>query len=329
MFNINTILITGGAGYIGSHAVYLAIKKGYEVIVIDNLSTGHKKHIHKNAVFYEGDIREEKLLKKIFSENSIDQVLHFAAKSIVSESMSNPLKYYENNVYGTQVLLKAMREFNVKNIVFSSTAAVYGTQEQMPLTEKSETKPTSVYGETKLAMEKMINWCSKSYDLNYIALRYFNVAGAIKDASIGEDHLPETHLIPKVLKTSIDKDQKITVFGDDYNTPDGTCIRDYIHVIDLIEAHLSALDYLSKNSINHIINLGTNNGISVMEIIKKSSELTGIDIPYNISSRRQGDPDKLIASNILAHEVLGWSPKHSVIDEIISDAWNWHKKGLN
>lgn len=323
---MNTILITGGAGYIGSHAVYLAVEKGYKVVVVDNLSTGHKQAIHKNAIFYEGDIREEKILEKIFNENKINQVLHFAAKSIVNESMIDPLTYYENNVYGTQILLRVMKKFNINNIVFSSTAAVYGDQEKMPLTEESETKPTSVYGETKLVMEKMIEWCSQSYDLNYIALRYFNVAGAIKSAVIGENHSPETHLIPKVLKTVINEEQKISVFGNNYNTPDGTCIRDYIHIIDLIEAHLLALDYLEKNSVNHIINLGTNTGISVMEIINKSSEVTGRNISCEIKERREGDPDKLIASNILANKILGWSPKYSNIDEIIKDAWNWHKK---
>lgn len=325
---IKTILVTGGAGYIGSHAVYLAIEKGYKVIVLDNLSTGNKKYVHKNAIFYNGDIRDENILRVIFNNTKVDQVLHFAAKSIVSESMIDPLKYYENNVYGTQVLLKVMKEFNVNSIVFSSTAAVYGMQEKMPLTEKNITNPTSVYGQTKLVMEKMIEHCSQAYGLKYIALRYFNVAGAIKNASIGEEHSPETHLIPKILKSIINGKEKIIVFGDDYNTLDGTCIRDYIHVIDLIDAHLLSLDYLSKNNDNHIINLGTNSGASVMEIIKKASEVTGERIFYEISDRRDGDPDKLVASNTLANEILGWKPKHSAITEIINDAWNWHKKEI-
>lgn len=318
------ILVLGGAGYIGSHAVYQLIDNGYEVVVADNLQTGHRDAIHPQAKFYEGDIRNREFLKTVFQNEKIDGVIHFAANSLVGESMENPLKYYDNNVYGTQVLLEAMIEADVKYIVFSSTAATYGEPESVPITEDMETQPTNTYGETKLAMEKMMKWCEQAHGLNYVALRYFNVAGARSTGEIGEDHNPETHLIPLVLQTALGKREEITIFGDDYPTKDGTCIRDYIHVEDLIDAHILALQYLFDGGKSDVFNLGSNQGFSVKEIIDMAKKVTGKEIPAKIGDRRAGDPSVLIASSEKAKRILGWNPTRTNIERIIKDAWNWH-----
>lgn len=324
-----SILVLGGAGYIGSHAVYQLIDQGSEVVVIDNLQSGHRGAIHPKAHFYEGDIRSREFMRSVFEKENIDAILHFAANSLVGESMTEPLKYYDNNVFGTQIVLEMMKEFNVKYIIFSSTAAVYGEQKVVPIKEDAATLPTNTYGETKLAMEKMIAWCEKAFDLKYVSLRYFNVAGARSDGQIGEDHHPETHLIPVVLEAALGKRPAITVFGDDYDTPDGTCIRDYIHVEDLINAHLLALAFLQNGGESNVFNLGSSQGFSVKEIIESAKEVTGIDIPVQLGERRSGDPSTLIASSEKARSVLGWNPKRTSIQQIITDAWNWHQHHPN
>ncbi|MFC4386396.1 UDP-glucose 4-epimerase GalE [Gracilibacillus marinus] len=323
------VLVLGGAGYIGSHAVYQLIDKGHEVLVIDNLETGHKEAIHPDATFYHGDIRDIDFLREVFSNEEIDGVLHFAANSLVGESMENPLKYFDNNVYGTQVLLKAMTEAGIKHIVFSSTAATYGEPEQVPITENMPTMPTNAYGETKLTMEKMMKWTQHAYGINYVSLRYFNVAGARGTGEIGEDHQPETHLIPIVLQVALNQREHISIFGDDYNTSDGTCIRDYIHVEDLIDAHILALQYLKDGGESNVFNLGSSQGFSVKEIIDTAREITGHEIKAKVAPRRAGDPSTLIASSDKAKEVLGWNPTRTDIKKIITDAWNWHQSKPN
>lgn len=318
------ILVLGGAGYIGSHAVYQLIDEGMEVVVVDNLETGHWEAVHPKAVFYKGDIRNAAFLNSVFEKEAIDEVLHFAANSLVGESMENPLKYFDNNVYGTQVLLKAMVDHGVKKIVFSSTAATYGEPEAVPITESMPTNPGNTYGETKLTMEKMMKWTALAYGLKFVSLRYFNVAGARESAEIGEDHRPESHLVPLILQTALGQRSDITVFGDDYDTADGTCIRDYVHVEDLIQAHLLALSYLRNGGESDVFNLGSSQGFSVKEMIDAARTVTGKDIPVNIGARRAGDPGTLIASSDKARSVLGWNPVHTSVEKIIGDAWNWH-----
>ena len=320
-----SILVLGGAGYIGSHAVYQLIDQNVDVVVIDNLLTGHEEAIHPAAKFYNGDIRDKEFLQTVFANEQIEGVIHFAASSLVGESMTNPIKYFDNNVYGTQVLLEVMKDYGVKTIVFSSSAATYGEQKIMPITEEAHTVPTNAYGETKLTMEKLIKWCDTAYGIKYVSLRYFNVAGARATGEIGEDHHPETHLIPVILQVALGKREYISIFGDDYDTEDGTCIRDYIHVEDLIEAHLLALRYLRNGGDSNIFNLGSSKGFSVKEIVESVRAVTGHPIPVKIEGRRVGDPSILIASSEKAKQILGWSPKRTSIDLIIQDAWNWHQ----
>lgn len=319
-----SVLVLGGAGYIGSHAVYQLIDQGMQVVVVDNLENGHRQAVHPEAVFYEGDIRDADFLDTVFENESIDEVLHFAANSLVGESMENPLKYFDNNVYGTQVLLQAMTKHGVKNIVFSSTAATYGEPETVPITETMPTEPTNTYGETKLTMEKMMKWTSAAHDLKFVSLRYFNVAGARATGEIGEDHRPESHLVPIILQAALGQRKEITVFGDDYDTPDGTCIRDYVHIEDLVNAHLLALDYLRNGGENDVFNLGSSQGFSVNEMISAARSVTGKKIPVKIGPRRAGDPSILVASTEKATRILGWQPSHTSVTKIIEDAWNWH-----
>lgn len=323
------VLVLGGAGYIGSHMVYELIDKGYEVIVIDNLSTGHKKAIHPMAKFYLGDIRDKKFLDSVFDYEHVDAVIHFAANSLVGESMISPLKYYDNNLCGTKVLLESMLAHNVNKLVFSSTAAVYGEPKKTPILETDETNPTNTYGETKLAMEKMIGWVSKASNLRYVALRYFNACGASKSGLIGEDHNPETHLIPLVLQVPLKKRNFISIFGTDYNTPDGSCIRDYIHVLDLVIAHIKALEYLNAGNPSDRFNLGNGIGFSVKDVINTAEEVVGEKIETKIGDRRAGDPAILIASSEKAKKILGWIPCHNSLKEIIEDAWKFHKLNPN
>lgn len=320
------VLVTGGAGYIGSHAVKVLLNKGYDVVVVDNLATGHVEAVDERAKLYIGDIADEGFMGKVFSENEIKGVIHFAAFSLVGESMTNPYKYYENNVSKTNHLLKSMVENNVLNLVFSSTAATYGEPEKTPIYETDSQIPTNVYGQTKLAMEHMIQWYGKAHGLNNVALRYFNVAGAIEDGSIGEAHNPETHLIPIILQVANGKRAKINVFGDDYNTKDGTCIRDYIHVLDLCEAHILALEYLINGNPSDNFNLGSGEGFSVLEMIEAARRVTNHPIPAEMAPRRAGDPAVLIANSDKARKVLGWVPTRENIEVMIRDAWCWEQK---
>jgi UDP-glucose 4-epimerase len=319
------ILVTGGAGYIGSHTVWELCEKGEDVVVFDNLSKGHREAIHKNARFFEGDLLGSGEIERVFAENEISAVIHFAAFSLVGESVECPLKYYENNIYGTTKLLAAMAGYHVKNIVFSSTAAAYGDPENIPILETDRTVPTNPYGETKLAMEKCLKWCSRAYGVKFTALRYFNAAGAKAGGVIGEDHTPETHLIPNVLKAARGKTE-LCVFGGDYDTPDGTCIRDFIHVTDLANAHILALKRLEEGGDNQIINLGSGKGFSVMEVIRAAEKVTGQTIPYQKCERRAGDPAKLIASSQKARELLKWIPKFDDLETMIATAWEFAEK---
>ncbi len=319
------VLILGGAGYIGSHTVYEFLDRNLDVVVADNLQSGHIEALHPDARFYQGDIRDKDFLDNLFKKENIDSIIHFAANSLVGESMQDPLKYYDNNLYGTMVLLKSMVENNVKKIVFSSTAATYGEPENIPILETDKTNPTNTYGETKLSMEKMFKWVSLAHGVNFVSLRYFNACGAHKSGKIGEDHSPETHLIPIVLQVANKKRQSVNIFGNDYQTPDGTCIRDYIHVSDLAAAHYLALEYLNKGGKSDIFNLGNGVGFSVKEVIDASREVTGDKIPAIVSKRREGDPKTLIASSDKARNILGWQPKYTDLKEIIQTAWMWHK----
>ncbi|MFB1052117.1 UDP-glucose 4-epimerase GalE [Paraliobacillus sp. JSM ZJ581] len=319
-----SILVLGGAGYIGSHAVHQLIDAGEQVVIVDNLETGHKEALHPKATFYQGDIRKIDFLRSVFQKESIESVIHFAANSLVGESVEKPLKYFDNNVYGTQVLLQVMAEQNVKQIVFSSTAAVYGEPKVVPIQESEQTKPLNPYGETKLTMEKMCHWASQAHGIKYVSLRYFNVAGARESGEIGEDHRPETHLIPIILEAALEKRSHVTIFGDDYHTPDGTCIRDYVHVVDLIDAHLLALQYLRDGGDSDVFNIGSNQGFSVKEMIHAAREVTGKEIIAKNGERRIGDPSTLVASSTKAKEVLGWNPTKTNARKILEDAWRWH-----
>ncbi|MBC1885588.1 UDP-glucose 4-epimerase GalE [Listeria seeligeri] len=324
-----SIIVLGGAGYIGSHAVAELVNRGYNVVVVDNLKTGHKEAIHEKAKFYQGDIRDKDFLSSVFERETVDGVIHFAASSLVGESMEEPLQYLNNNVYGTQILLEVMEQFGVKNIVFSSSAATYGEPEQVPIIESMSTNPESTYGDTKLIMEKMMKWCDKAYGMKYVALRYFNVAGAKSDGTIGEDHQPESHLVPIILQVALGQREKLAIYGDDYNTPDGTCIRDYVHVEDLIDAHIRSLEYLENGGESNIFNLGSSKGFSVQEILGAARSVTEKTIPAEVVARRAGDPGILIASSDKAKEILGWEQKYTDIKDIIATAWKWHESHPN
>lgn len=321
-----SVLVLGGAGYIGSHTVYALIDQGYEVVIADNLETGYRKALHKEAKFYEGDIRNRAFVDEVFEKEDIEAVIHFAANSLVGESMSNPLKYYDNNLCGTKVLLESMVANGVDKIVFSSTAATYGEPQKVPIEETDPTNPTNPYGETKLSMEKMFKWTGVAHGLKYVSLRYFNACGAHESGSIGEAHDPETHLIPLILQVPLNKRKAINIYGDDYDTPDGTCIRDYIHVMDLAAAHILAVEYLKKGNESDIFNLGNGTGFSVKEVIEAAREVTGHPILAKVAPRRAGDPARLIASSKKAQEVLGWKPQYADLKTIISSAWNWHRQ---
>ena len=318
------ILVAGGAGYIGSHMVKDLVEHGQEVVVADNLSTGHRDAINPKAKFYEGDIHDRKFLDKIFDNEDIEAVVHFAAFSIVPESMSKPLKYFDNNTGGMITLLEAMRDHNIKYIVFSSTAATYGVPEHMPIKETDPQNPINPYGLSKLMMEKMMHWADKAYGIKFVALRYFNVAGAAPDGTIGEDHGPETHLVPIILQVAQGKRKELSIFGDDYNTPDGTNVRDYVHVMDLADAHILAIKYLEAGNESNAFNLGSSTGFSNKQILEAAREVTGEPIPAKIAPRRPGDPDSLVAASDKARNVLGWDPKYDDVHDIIATAWKWH-----
>lgn len=318
-------LVLGGAGYIGSHTVDRLIEKGEKTIVVDSLVTGHRQAVNKDAKFYQGDIADKDFMRQVFKENSdIDAVIHFAAYSLVAESMKKPLKYFDNNTAGMVKLLEVMNEFSIDKIVFSSTAATYGIPEEVPIKETTPQNPINPYGESKLMMEKIMRWADKAYGIKFVPLRYFNVAGAKPDGSIGEDHMPETHLLPLVLQVAMGKRDKLQIFGDDYNTPDGTNIRDYVHPLDLADAHILAVDYLKAGNPSTAFNLGSSTGFSNREILEAARKVTNKEIPAEIAPRRGGDPDVLVASSTKAREVLGWKPQFDDISKIIETAWKWH-----
>jgi len=318
------VLVTGGAGYIGSHTVKLLNEKGYDVVVFDNLSRGHIESLERTTAFENIDLLNHTELKKLIAKYSIDAVIHFAAFAYVGESFEKPDLYYVNNVAGSLNLLNALKESRIKKFVFSSSCSVYGNAEKIPISENQKENPINPYAKTKYIIEKMLEDFDHSFNMKFVSLRYFNAAGADFSGSIGESHNPETHLIPLVLQTALGKRDKIAIFGDDYETQDGTCIRDFIHVNDLAEAHIKALEYLEENGCSDIINLGTGKGYSVKEIIEIVEEIIQVNVNVVVSARRAGDSAVLIADNTKAQKVLNWQPKHN-LSEIIKTAWNWHK----
>ena len=318
------ILITGGAGYIGSHCTLDLIRAGYDCIVLDNLSEGHIEALQTNN-FCKADLANIDEIREVFKKYSVEAVIHFAASCYVGESATNPQKYYYNNVVNTLNLLQVMLENNVKKIVFSSTCATYGNPEYTPIDENHPQKPVNIYGKTKLIIENILQDYDRAYGLKYMALRYFNASGADNKAKIGESHDPETHLIPLALEAASGKRKLIKIFGDDYNTPDKTCIRDYIHVNDLSSAHRLALEKLIKGKESNFYNLGTGKGVSVKEIINISEKITNKKINSEIVNRREGDPPILFADNKKIKAEIGWEPKYTKIDDIISTAWHWEQ----
>ncbi len=325
---MKNILICGGAGYIGSHCARVLRDEGYNCIIYDNLSEGHPKAIEGFELVV-GELVDTALLIETMKKYNISSVLHFAAFALVGVSMRNPIEYYQNNVGGTASLLEAMKETNVKNIVFSSTCATYGENVPDLISENTPQNPCNPYGESKLAAEKLIRSCDGAYGIKSVALRYFNAAGAMEDGSIGEDHKLETHLIPLVLREALNPKNQLKVFGSDYNTKDGSCVRDYIHVLDLADAHLKALQYLENGGETDYFNLGTGCGSSVLEVINVAREITETDIKYTMVERRSGDPASLVALADKAKNILKWTPKNSDLRKIIKDAWSWHKSNPN
>jgi UDP-glucose 4-epimerase len=319
------ILVTGGAGYIGSHMVKLLAGSGAEVTVLDDLSTGHAEAV-RGAKFVRGDIADVASTAKLLQENGIESVVHFAAASLVGESVADPLKYYRRNVGGTVALVEAMRQASVMRLVFSSTAAVYGEPQRLPIDEAHPTQPVNPYGSTKLAIERMLAECSAAYGLQAVSLRYFNAAGADAQAGLGERHDPETHLIPLVLQAAAGRRASISVYGNDYATRDGTCVRDYIHVSDLCIAHLRALEWLAAGGKCETFNLGNGEGATVLEVIEAARRVTGKTIKIIEAQRRPGDPPSLVADAGKARRVLGWQPAHADIEGIVRDAWNFEQR---
>lgn len=320
------VLVLGGAGYIGSHMVDRLVETTDEtVVVVDNLVTGHRAAVHPDAKFYEGDLADKDFMRQVFRENpEVDAVIHFSAFSLVAESMTDPLKYFDNNTVGMVKLLEVMNECGVKNIVFSSTAATYGIPEELPIKETTPQRPINPYGESKLMMETIMKWADQAYGIKFVPLRYFNVAGDKPDGSIGEDHRPETHLLPIVLQVALGQREKISIFGSDYDTKDGTNVRDYVHPFDLADAHLLAVKYLREGNESTAFNLGSSTGFSNLEIVEAARRVTGKEIPLEMADRRPGDPDSLIAESSKARQVLGWKPQFDNIEKIIETAWAWH-----
>lgn len=319
------VLVTGGAGYIGSHTVVQLLRAGHEVLVYDNLSKGHRGAVPAGVELIQGDLRDQRLLSQVLTDHQIEAVVHFAADSLVGESMVDPAKYYHNNVVATLALLDTMRECKVERIVFSSTAAVYGQPESSPISEEMPTQPTNVYGRTKLVIEGILADFAMAYGLTYVSLRYFNAAGALLGGAIGEDHSPESHLLPLILQTALGQRVAIHIYGTDYDTPDGTCIRDYIHVTDLADAHIRALNHLAAGGDSRIYNLGSEHGFSVRQVIEQVKAVTGIDFAVEEGPRRAGDPGILVATAAKIREELGWKPVHSDLPTIIKSAWQWHQ----
>ena len=324
-----SVLVLGGAGYIGSHTAWELIDRGWGRRRCGQSSHGAQGGRSSGAKFYQGDIRDRAFLDDLFHRETVDAVIHFAASSLVGESMKDPLKYYDNNLCGTKTLLTSMVDSGVGKIVFSSTAAVYGEPERVPILETDVTCPTNTYGETKLSMEKMFKWVAAAHGLRYVPLRYFNACGAHRSGEIGEAHDPETHLIPLILQVPNGRRKSIGIFGDDYDTRDGTCVRDYIHVTDLAAAHILAVEYLIAGGESDVFNLGNGVGFTVQEVIETARRVTGHPIPAEHTPRREGDPAQLVASSEKARKVLKWSPEHAGLEEIIESAWKWHKEYPN
>lgn len=320
------ILVVGGAGYIGSHCIQALLKNDFQVIALDNLVFGHREAIPSEIPFYKEDLGNYTKVREILKKEKIDAVMHFAGYINVGESSTDPLTYYRNNVGATYELLQAMVDEGVNKFVFSSSCAVYGIPQKLPLTENAPKQPINPYGQTKLDIENALSWLAKANKISFASLRYFNAAGAAADASIGEDHEPETHLIPLILQSLLGQRKEITVFGTDYNTPDGTCLRDYVHVEDLANAHILALRQLKQNGLELFYNLGTGKPYSVMEIIKACEKVTGLKVPFTVGARREGDPPMLYADPTKAMQELGWKPKYIDIESIIETAWRWHRK---
>ncbi len=319
------LLILGGAGYIGSHVCKLLRSKGEPFVVLDNLSLGHRSALEPGELI-EGDLREKAILEKIFSENKIEAVMHFAAFSLVGESVQKPSEYWQNNLVGVLGLLDAMRGANVDKFVFSSTAAVYGEPTEVPIPEEHAKNPTSSYGATKWAVEMALAGYGKAYGLRSVALRYFNAAGSDPDCILGEDHSPETHLIPAAILSATGHNPPMSVFGEDYPTRDGTCVRDYVHVNDLADAHYLALQHLRSGGQSEAFNLGSGEGFTVKEVIDSIERVSGVPVPRSVGPRRPGDPAVLIASSVKIREALGWSPRYQDLDEIVRHAWDWRQK---
>ncbi len=320
------LLVTGGAGYVGSVTVEALIEAGHEVLVIDDLRTGHRAAVHPDATFVRADVADEGAVQGALRENPCEALLHFAAASLVGDSMSDPHAYFRNNVAGTLALLRAVNAQGVERVVFSSSAALYGTPERTPIPESAPLAPESVYGETKLQIERTLQWLARTLGLASVALRYFNAAAA--SAERGEDHQPETHLIPIVLEVASGERAEVQVFGDDYPTPDGTAVRDYIHVLDLADAHVRALGALEPGEAK-AYNLGNGSGASVAEVIAVVSEVTGVQVPSSVAPRRPGDPPVLVADSSLAERELGWKPARPSLSEIVADAWRWRQAHPN
>lgn len=323
-----TILVTGGAGYIGSHAVLALRDAGYEVIILDNLVYGHRDVVETvlKVELVEGDIGDRALLDQLFKTREIAAVMHFAAYAYVGESVSHPAKYYRNNVVGTLTLLEAMRDAGINNFVFSSTCATYGVPQQIPIPENHPQQPINPYGMSKLMVEQILSDFERAYGLRSVRFRYFNAAGADPQGRLGEDHNPETHLIPLVLLTAMGKRDSISIFGTDYDTPDGTCIRDYIHVRDLAQAHILGLEHLLKGGASEVFNLGNGRGFSIQEVIEAARVVTGKPIPVTLADRRPGDPPALVGSGEKAQRILGWQPQYADLTAILEHAWQWHQK---
>ncbi|MEA3365159.1 MAG: UDP-glucose 4-epimerase GalE [Candidatus Hydrogenedentes bacterium] len=321
------VLVTGGAGYIGSVATEMLLETGEDVIVLDNLSRGHRAAVEPAAEFIKGDTRDRTLLEGLFTRHDIDTIMHFAAFALVSESVQQPAIYFDNNVSGSRTLLDAALGGGVKHFIFSSTCATYGFPERVPITEDLPANPINPYGLSKRMVEQILEWYAKTYDFRYVALRYFNACGGTEKH--GEHHDPETHLIPNVFNAILGDGDPLKVFGDDYDTPDGTCIRDYVHVVDLIDAHIKAANYLRNGGSSDCFNLGTETGNSVLEVIRTVEAVTNRRVPYEIAGRRPGDADKLVASSAKARDRLGWQPAKRDIRVVVEDAWRWHQAHPN
>lgn len=317
------ILVTGGAGYVGSIVAEELVKDGYEVVVLDNLHKGHRDAVPTGAEFVLADICQPQALEELFQGYGIDAVMHMAAETVVELSMTDPGRHFQNNVVGGLNLLEAMLKHDVGKLIFSSSAAVYGEPQTIPIDETHPRVPVNAYGESKLMYERILEWYGRAHGVEFISLRYFNAAGASEH--LGEDHSPETHLIPKVLKVALDRSSPVTIFGTDYTTRDGSCIRDYVHVVDIARAHILALERL-KGLNGRAYNLGNGEGYSVMEVVEAARKVTGVDIPTKAGPRRPGDPAVLVASSGLAREELGWKPEYAELESIIRSSWHWMRK---